>query len=528
LVVIHFTGGGLVILSDNDTIAGNFIGTDPDGASGLGNYDGISILGNGATVGGANPSDRNVVSGNTHAGIYESTVTSVVIQQNYVGIAPDGSTPLGNGSQGMLLRGSATVDANVVAANGTVTPAEGIGIDVQSSGTYFPAVTMTNNVVGADPSATLPRGNLGGGISNTSSQSVQMNGNTVVSNSHFGIRLLGIGFDLRNDLVGINASGTSMGNDGPGILTSDKPGDFIADLGGTEIAFNSGAGIEMIEEGAGSTADSITFDTYGIGTAIHHNGLAGIRATGPHAQIFPNDVTLYSNGHLGIDLGDNGVTPNDAKDLDDGPDALQNFPLLQGAKATADTIDVKWSINTTPSSTPVVRFYSSPSCDPSGYGEGKTYLGFLDGIVTDANGDADGTMQFGGTSAPAIGSFVTSTSSVDDGFASPPTGISEFSNCVKVRRASTSLSLRVVKKTRNLRAKGALTPLLPGRLISVKLLRKRDGAYKLVAKRTAVTNSLSRFAVGFPRPKAGACKLKAVFKGAERYAASSRSLTFRC
>jgi len=62
--------GGLLIDSDGNTIAGNYIGTDVTGLVGVSNDgDGIEIDGSNNTVGGTSPTARNVIAGNGIVGL---------------------------------------------------------------------------------------------------------------------------------------------------------------------------------------------------------------------------------------------------------------------------------------------------------------------------------------------------------------------------------------------------------------------------------------------------------------------------
>ena len=75
-----------------------------------------------------------------------------------------------------------------------------------------------------------------------------------------------------------------------------------------------------------------------------------------------------------------------------------------------------------------LKFYANPSCDPSGYGEGKRLLGTKT-VSTDGNGVASFNAVLPAAIAP--GAFVTATATS----ASGSTSTSEFSACVSPRVA---------------------------------------------------------------------------------------------
>jgi hypothetical protein len=76
----------------------------------------------------------------------------------------------------------------------------------------------------------------------------------------------------------------------------------------------------------------------------------------------------------------------------------------------------------------VIQFFYSPDCDPSGYGEGRTFLGETQ-VTTNAGGFAGFDVTFPDT-APA-GDFITATT------LAPAFNTSEFSACVEVTGAAT-------------------------------------------------------------------------------------------
>src|SRR5262245_46313803 len=84
-------GNGMVV-------AGNFLGTDPSGSSRPGvQNQGVELHGGlGATIGGANPADRNVIAGNDSSDILlnDFSGSNAVIQGNLIGLNAAGTAPV--------------------------------------------------------------------------------------------------------------------------------------------------------------------------------------------------------------------------------------------------------------------------------------------------------------------------------------------------------------------------------------------------------------------------------------------------
>jgi RHS repeat-associated protein len=134
--------------------------------------------------------------------------------------------------------------------------------------------------------------------------------------------------------------------------------------------------------------------------------------------------SIFENAELGIDLYNDGVTPNDTGDPDTGPNNLQNFPVITAASSdgsTSTTID--GTLNSTPSTTFRLEFFASLSCDPSGNGEGEIYIGTSDEI-TDINGDVTFSVEL--PVGIPDGYTITATATDPDG------NTSEFSACLAV------------------------------------------------------------------------------------------------
>jgi hypothetical protein len=137
---------------------------------------------------------------------------------------------------------------------------------------------------------------------------------------------------------------------------------------------------------------------------------------------------------LGIDLGGDGVTPNDAGDADTGANNRQNFPVLTGVFSGPGTTIVQGALDSAPSNSAyplVIEFFHSPSCDPSGHGEGRTFIGAL---------SVSGPGPFASTLSVAVpsGEVLTATATDADG------NTSEFSACAVVQPAAELIVRKVM------------------------------------------------------------------------------------
>ncbi len=142
LVVNRFDGDGVDVKgSGGNTFECNYIGTDVTGTLARPNADdGIDVESPDNVIGGSTPSARNLLSGNGNDGIdidgFGVNGSGNVIQGNYIGVAVDGTSPLGNSDEGIelqfgasstLVGGTESGEGNVIAHN------DGNGIKVEES-----------------------------------------------------------------------------------------------------------------------------------------------------------------------------------------------------------------------------------------------------------------------------------------------------------------------------------------------------------------------------------------------------------
>jgi Domain of unknown function DUF11/FG-GAP-like repeat/Putative binding domain, N-terminal len=210
-----------------NTIQGNYIGTDPTGASGLGNTNQGFVSGStinteppaaSNTIGGAVSGAGNLISGNLGDGILiqgtstppgSSTYVGDTIQGNYIGTDATGAVSIGNGGNGISLTAGA---ANNIIGGGqpgsgnliTHNAANGISID-PASGANNNGGPGTGNVTIANTITS----NTGAGV-----RIVSGSGNRISQNSIYLNGALGIDTDVtgENATTHCNSSNTGANN----------------------------------------------------------------------------------------------------------------------------------------------------------------------------------------------------------------------------------------------------------------------------------------------------------------------------
>ena len=390
-----FIFGGL---ADNNTISGNYIGTDVNGTTAIPNDSGGVLIMDAED----NNIADNLISGN--AGIGVSIINSAddgdadgnVIQGNYIGTEVSGTAALSNTLTGVVITDAANNDVggtdtgagNLISGNGEY------GVIIMESGAT--GNDVQGNYIGTDfdGDAAIPNQGAGVLIINASGNTVGGSGNLISGNVLQGVRLIGADNNtVRDNLIGTRADGTSpLGNGSHGVVIAD-----------------------------GNDNDIGVDGVFPQDNTIAHNGGDGVFVlSGTGNQILSNSI--FDNDELGIDLGDdNVVTPNDDDDPDTGANNLQNYPVLTSASVNGNTT-IEGVLNSTASTQFTVQFFANTACDPSGFGEGRTYLA-TDTTTTNASGDTTTSVTVVGN---LTGQFITATATDPNG------NTSEFSNCVEV------------------------------------------------------------------------------------------------
>ena len=111
-IVINFADEGIEIdgstgFGDNNIIQNNWVGIDAAGNVAGNAEHGIMISDNatGNQIGGTGPNEGNVTAYNGYSGvIINENSDNNIVEGNIIGIKPDGATPAGNGTHGILIQ----------------------------------------------------------------------------------------------------------------------------------------------------------------------------------------------------------------------------------------------------------------------------------------------------------------------------------------------------------------------------------------------------------------------------------------
>ena len=400
--------------AQNNLIKGNFIGTDVSGTASIAGHllGGISVssaYASGNTLGGLEPTERNLVSGGNSSGILlKNGAHHNLVLGNYVGVNTSGDSALGSQTAGIVLD---QAHYNTIGApRGTDDKCRGgcnlvsgntIGIEIQNAAAFN---TVLGNFAGSswDGVSAVPNSDTGIWIYNAQDNTiggVEMGaGNLPAWNGGSGIGISGE-TSARNKVIG-NVVGT--------------------DLYGQANRGNSGHGIFVY-----GVANQVGGLQVGEGNRVAYNAQNGIYLS--HSSFWPSyqnriaGNAIYSNGKLGIELltegAAPGVSPNDEGDGDEGANQMQNYPVITALERSGPNTTITAALHSKPSTTYRIEFFNNPGCDSSGYGEGKTFLG-----AQDVTTGLDGIAAFSATYANVTA--ITATAADPDG------NTSEFSQCL--------------------------------------------------------------------------------------------------
>jgi uncharacterized repeat protein (TIGR01451 family) len=460
-----FIGNAIHIDSKGgDTIAGNFIGVDTAGGTVSANtLDGVLIDGVGNNViGGTAGADRNVISGNNGFGIDIKGVgaTSNIVEGNVIGTDVTTTKALPN-----LGGGIQVINGPSNTIGGTVTGTKNIISGNSNAGVLISGSTATGNLVegnfiGTTLSGVVALANSGGGVSITGAPGNTIGGtnlnagNTISGNALFGVSITVSGASsnlVQGNIIGMTSdSKAALGNQGDGVIIGVSS-NTIGGIGlnaGNLISSNTGSGIHLLTGAGGNViqgnfigtdkgstlnfgngVDGVTVDNSsgntigatgtatgfvsGAGNSIAFNKNNGVTISAGNSNSIRQNRT-FSNTKLAIDLAPPGPNLNHppTANVSNGANLLANSPSVSSATSSTGSSTITGSLFSTPSTIFQVDFYSNAVLDPSGLGQGNTYLG-TQAVTTNSIGL--GTYTFNPANPVPLNDIVTATATDPNG-----------------------------------------------------------------------------------------------------------------
>lgn len=366
----YYGHGVLLNNASNNTIQGNWIGLNASEGSLQNKGAGISVdaLTSNTLIGGPTPAEGNIISAHANttdfnnAGILLSGASGTVIQNNMLGVGPDGATPFQNehgiemyscsdtliggpnagniisaNFRGVLLNNcfNITMQGNKVGTNmaGTAAvPNYGSGLVIQGSLSFPEFIKIGGTGAGE---GNLISGNINNGIIVNSSDSNSNNPVIFIQGNKIGTDITGttaipntvMGILLDSGVARVDVGGTESGarniisgNAIDGIRVARSVGgqnahnnrifgNFIGTAAnGTSLIPNGGSGVTLLE---GATLNTIGGTGDGEANTIAGNSLFGVRIKGGSEEITDSNTvrgnSIFRNGAEGIRLQVEGI-----------------------------------------------------------------------------------------------------------------------------------------------------------------------------------------------------------------------------
>ena len=426
--------GILIVEAHNNMVAGNYIGTDSSGSKPIGNGNcGINISGASKnTIGGTTSEARNIIAGNTEAGIAvrDSGAEHNVIEDNYLGTDVSGTKRLDNDT-GVVIRAEAqfnTVGGTTVATRNLISGNKQHGVAIADPGTRHN--TVAGNFIGTDVTGTGVLGNGEDGVlidigadSNAVGGTISEARNVIAGNKKSGVNIEDAKTNqnlVQGNYIGMDVSGTKALGNGYGVTIQD--GAQSNTVGGTTpearniIAGNEYTGVNICDTNTshntvdgnfigtdasgkvgvgngredinvylykGATSNMIGGSTPGAGNVIAFNDY-GVLVQDP--QTVGNSIrgnSIRANNptgkHLGITLLSSPIDISGLSILHPpgtpGPNHLLIYPAIVSARRTPEGVTLSGIISGQTGKQYSLDFFASPTTTPIRYGEGQVYLG---------------------------------------------------------------------------------------------------------------------------------------------------------
>jgi hypothetical protein len=254
---------GILIFGGNDNqFLGNYIGTTADGSAPLANHHSGIYLPNGSgnIIGGTASGAGNLISGNSNVGVWlDVAADGTQVLGNTVGLNAAGTAAVANGTGIEVGRSDNTVGGTASGARNIISGNSGAGLVLSTTAEGSGGDLVLGNYIGTDTlgGVALPNsiGIVVASSDNTIGGTASGAGNLISGNSHDGVLISSPFYTATGNVVLGNSIGTTAG--GIGGLANSGNGIEVADNdntigGGNLIAGNSNDGVKIDSSASGT------------------------------------------------------------------------------------------------------------------------------------------------------------------------------------------------------------------------------------------------------------------------------------
>lgn len=328
------TNGGILIndvTSTSNTVIGNYIGVNQNCTDTIPNGNGVMLISApNNTIGGATPTQRNIISGNLSAGILINGTGANYnkVIGNYIGIDSSGTIALSN-HHGVIIKADAdknTIGGNTASQRNVISANWEIGVYIEASDSNV----VSGNYIGTDYTGTLSFSTITGdsliqanGVEintiskyntiggNTSGERNIISGNRVYGAIYYGNVSLN---KINGNYIGTDVTGTFPIPNATGICVDDASNHNTME--NNLLSGNISYGLFIVTTGSYyNTFKGNLVGTNAAGSDTIPNDVGLLIAGGAKYNIIggnlPTDRNVFSgNRYGGIELVDNGTNYN--------------------------------------------------------------------------------------------------------------------------------------------------------------------------------------------------------------------------
>ncbi|NEO82787.1 MAG: DUF4347 domain-containing protein [Spirulina sp. SIO3F2] len=430
----------------------------------------ITEVANGLTIssGGTNISGISVVNFKGY-GLEIKNKGRNSISRSAFGFDMTNQIPGGNSQAGIFINNTEqnTINSSIISQN------DGVGIIVSGEGAIRNQIIGNN--IGIDPFFSQARGNSGTGIRlEAGTNNNTLTENDISGNGGNGLEILGS--NTQNNSIAFNNIGVhrksvqntteykDAGNGKHGILIQNAVENRVTN---NLITDNSEHGIYIQSSQPSSNFRFYSISSNTIGKDESKNISSGnkgdgVRLEATSIEVSRNDIIgnqgdgvsvlqgedniinanrITQNGGLGINLGSDGITPNDPGDIDTGANGLQNKPVLTSARIEGEKLIVQGELQTKPNQLINLDLYLNTGEDSE---EGEAFITLSPRVEIDNTGQAMFESSIRIVDLP-LSEGHSITDAHITATATGESGTSEFSQSIAITSGSSSNNLPVVK-----------------------------------------------------------------------------------